>query len=108
MAEPRVQTLTILSGAADSGVLELADQGAKRVMAVWIFAPLTLPETITVEVAPRGSSVWRGLQSGGNDVTVVAGKVTAITQVASSRLRIHSSSNVGADRVFAIEAGALT
>lgn len=107
MAEPRAQTLTITSGTDASPAMDLGGQAARRIFALLIMAPLTLPDTVTVQVAPRGSSTWRTLQSNGNDVTLAAAKATPITSISSSQLRLKASANVAADRVFDIEAGAL-
>ena len=70
-----------------------------------IFAPATLPETVTVEVAPGPSpqaADFRALQSDGADITLTAGKATVITAVAFQSLRLVADAGVGADRTFQV------
>lgn len=94
-----VQTVTILSGATESNGLVLGG----FLKACSVFAPSTLPETVSVQLEPTRDGVeWRTLQSGGTDVTIPAGKVAMILEGAFKKLRLLSGAAVGADRVFQV------
>jgi len=69
-----------------------------------LYCPDTLPETITIEVAPTespGAGDWKDLTDEQEDDRVaVAGKAIPIPMVGFLALRVVSSGNVVADRTF--------
>jgi hypothetical protein len=66
---------------------------------VTITAPAALTGTVTVEISPDGT-VWSTLQTAGADVTIVAGKSTALPPFTARDLRLKSGSAEGANRDF--------
>lgn len=106
-------TLTILSGAANSGnfdPLGIGSEGVRKVAAgsladLIIYAPATLTNTCNIQVAPNESPAagdWKDLYIAGNLVTVPAGGATSIPCAAFRAIRVHSAGNEGADRVFTL------
>lgn len=91
-------TLTIANGQTASGSIGQATIKAARGIA--IFAPSTLPETVYVTVSNDGGSTYQTLQSGGNDVTIGAGKALIIDSVAFNDLRLLAGGAVAASRAF--------
>lgn len=95
------KTLTILSGQnVSSDIIDMTRLGRRLKLSVTIFAPATLPETITLEVAPSVSGTFTGHTSGGGDIAVAAGKSLTVTDVVAGAIRLKSASNVAGDRVF--------
>lgn len=94
-----VQTLTIPSGQTNSNAVVIGGY----LQACTIFAPTTLPETITVQVEPTATGTdFKTLQSGGADITIGAGKAVMIIEGAFKQIRFVAGASVGADRVFTI------
>lgn len=92
-------TLTIASGQTESNAVEIG--GFLRSCA--IFAPMTLPETVTVKIEPTPTgTTFRTLLSGPDDVTVPAGKAVVITEIPFAQVKLVAGSAVGADRVFSV------
>lgn len=92
-----VQVLTIPNGNTVSNEVEIG--GWLRACSV--FAPTTLPETVSIQMEPtRDGATWRILQSGGADVTVPAGRVAIIMEGVYRKLRLSAATAVAADRVF--------
>lgn len=97
------KTITIASGQTVSAdVLNLAGLGARRKFSVQFYAPGTLPETITVQVAPSPTGTFAPLQSGGSDVTLTAGDATTVVDLVAGALRLVAGGAVGGDRVFTL------
>jgi hypothetical protein len=69
-----------------------------------IYAPATLPETVTVKVAGKDSETnvtnMKSLYVSGADITIPAGKAVVIPSSSFGSLALSSGSNVAADRVF--------
>lgn len=91
------KTLTIPNGGANSEELLLADF---HLVALMIMAPETLTEVVNIEVATKPSGTFRTLRSNGTAIALAADFADMITSLAGCILRLHSTSNVGADRVF--------
>lgn len=94
-------TVTILSGQTTHAGVVLDGY----LKALSIFAPGTLPETVTLQVAPgstSGASDFRALQSGGADITVPANKAVMVTEAAFRQIRLVAGAGVAADRTFTI------
>lgn len=100
MFVPNPTTLTIPNGAQASNELNLVGSMSRGVIAMEILAPLTLPETVSLQSSIASGGNFRTLQSGGVDITIAAGKVLQLTEVTSMILRLASATPVGADRVF--------
>ena len=89
----RGPTLTIANGATNSGAL---GNLLRKARALRIFAPATLPETITVFVSVNGVD-W--VSTG---TTLSAGEATLVEFPASQDMRLTAGAAVGADRVFEV------
>lgn len=93
------RTLTIESGQTLSNTLGRSE--LERVQDIGIFAPDTLPETVTVQVAAdEALTEWCDLQSAGADVVAAAGKCTVISHSPFFGLRLSAGAAVAADRAF--------
>jgi hypothetical protein len=103
MAEPRVQTLTIPNAGTTSNVVYLKDQGAWRSFNAMLYAPATLPETVTVEVSPD-DVVWDTLRASGSDITLAAGKADPLIGLTCYALRLKAGAAVAGARVFTFHA----
>ena len=101
----RSTTLTILSGATESEELNLADQGAIRVKSLTFWVG-TLPETVTVHLAPVLGGTYRALQSGGGDITLPASRATQVSSITAGALKLVAGGAVAADRVFTVKGAA--
>ncbi len=102
----RKTTLTILNGATESDVLDLTERSARPKADIFFFAPATLPETVTVQVAPDPGGTFIPLQSGGSNYTLPAAKATYITFVCGA-VKLVAGGPVGGDRVFTIRGAAV-
>ena len=98
-------TLTILNTATDSAAYTVQST-LGSISTITVFAPATLPETTTIQVAhidnPQAAD-WKTLtwQPGAVDIAFAAGKATNIPLVAGFRaMRIHATGAVAADRIF--------
>lgn len=97
--------MTILNAGTDStGYTVQSALGS--ITGTIVFAPATLPETVTVQIAhidnPQAAD-WKTLtwQPAAVDIAFVAGKAMNIPLVAGFRaLRLHATAPVAADRVF--------
>lgn len=98
----KLGTLTIPSGTTPSDSLDF--RGWRSAAAyLTIFGPDTLPEVVKVQVSIDGST-WTDLQSSGADITVPAASSVVIKSMGYQYLRLASTTNVGADRTFSINA----
>ncbi len=97
--------LTILSGQTTA---EMSFSGGLPIRNGFIIsAPTTLPETVTVWVAVRGTAGaldWKVLRAGGADVTVTADRANFIAAHGFMGIRLVAGVAVGADRVFNLSA----
>lgn len=99
----KLPTMTIANGTSTSDITIDFTKVFRRVRSIVIYAPATLPETVTVEVAENDSGTFKPLQSNGTDVTLTAGKATPITNIGFGSMKLVSTSgNVAVDRVFTI------
>jgi hypothetical protein len=94
-------TLTIANGETNSSELRVSQRTALA-----IFSPGTLPETVTIEVAPVLGGTFVPLQSAGADITIPAGKATEITLLHAGALRLTAGEAVGGARAFRVQGGA--
>lgn len=100
-------TLTIANGQTLSNELK-GTEGRVALGALsdaTIYAPGTLPETVTVQVAPTDTPAggdYLALQVAGADVTVPAAKAKQIASGlgGAKALRLSAGGAVGADRIF--------
>ncbi len=106
MSDPRIATLTIPSGQTESNVLDLRGANTLRPWYGTLYAPATLPETVTVHVADRTGAFGTLQSPPATDITIPAGKRIAIGPITASRLKLVASAGVAADRVFTWEATA--
>lgn len=90
-------TLTIASATTDSLALELR---RRPITALAIYAPATLPETVTVQVSPDGTNWATHPVTAG----IGAANVIIIEPIAFSWLRLHAGVAAAADRTFVLEA----
>lgn len=90
-------TLVIASGQTDSPLLAM---NRRPVVAIAIYAPATLPETITIQISPDGVA-WNT-----HPVTagLGAGNLVVIDPFIGYALRIHASAAVAANRSFVVQA----
>lgn len=103
----RKTTLTILIGQTASEELDLTDGlGVRRVKSITFFSPATLPETVTVHVAPQAGGTYQALQSGGTDFTLPANKATLLTGFTVGALKLVASVAVASGRVFTLRGAA--
>lgn len=68
-----------------------------------IYSPATLPETVSVQIAPieaPGAGDWSVVYVGGSDVTLPAGRAIVVPVGAAAALRLLAGAAVGADRTF--------
>lgn len=94
-----VRTLTILNGQTTSASIEIGG----FLKSCTIYAPATLPETVTVQIEPtKTGTAFCTLLSGASDITVPAGKAVIIMETPFAQLRVVAGANVGADRVFQV------
>src|SRR5690348_15061792 len=91
-------TLLIANGTADSAVQDPLP--VAPAMSILLMAPGTLPETVKVQVCATRGGTYVDLQTNGSDVVMAAGKGTQITVLSGCFWKLHSGSNVGADRTF--------
>lgn len=95
------RVLTIAIGTTTSNTI--GRDVLERAMDLGIFAPNTLPETVTVEVAAdEALTEWRDLQSAGADVVLTAGKCTVVPESPFFGLRLSAGVAVAAERTFTI------
>lgn len=94
-----VHVLTIPSGQTASNAVVIG--GWLR--ACSIFAPGTLPETVTVQIEPTATGTdFKTLRSGAADVEVPAGKAVIIMEGVYKQIRLLAGGAVAADRVFSV------
>ena len=101
-----VETLTILNG---TQVVELKGNQAKKVFgqatSITIFAPATLPETVTVLIAGvKAPASTDYTNVGASAVTIAAGMSYTLPTTAFAALKLSAGAAVGADRVFKLVA----
>lgn len=105
MAVVQLPRLIIPSGSAVSNALGEIYLRASRVLT--IYAPATLPESITIEITPvfdPESGDWKTLVSVDDPIVIAANTAVVITDIAALGLRLRSDGNVGGERVFRIAA----
>jgi hypothetical protein len=90
-------TLTIASGGTASGELRVMQP-----MALTIYAPATLPETVTVRVAPALGGTFTDFQDGGSDVTIPAGGSVVVQILHAGALKLEAGGAAAADRAFRV------
>ena len=103
-----VTSFVIESGQTESNTLTATD--FRDADSLSIFAPTTLPETVTLQAAPNSSPVaadWVDVDRGG-DVTMVAGAVKTIELPAFMALRLRAGVAVAATRTFPVNKGFAT
>jgi hypothetical protein len=96
--------LVILNTATDSNLL-INRVGFGNLVDFIVYAPATLPETVTVYVSNVRATAWsqmRQLIVNGSAVTVAAGKAVQVPVAAFKTLGLKSASAVGADRTFPV------
>lgn len=101
-----LKDLTILNGQTTGTVVG----GFEDAEALCIWAPAALTGTITIQVAAdreaseggSTSQTWGTMQSGGSDITLPAGKVLTLTDIAFRQMRLISGSAEGSDRTFKV------
>jgi hypothetical protein len=96
-------TLTIPSGGANSP--ELTASASFDLLALMVAAPAGLVETVTLQIGDKPGGTFYDIRSNGTDINFAAGKADMLTVIPGSILRMHSSGNVAADRVFRLWAG---
>lgn len=99
----RAGNLTIALGQTESNAL--GPEALRLAKSLALFAPATMPETVTVQAAPSDAPAagdWRVLQSAGADIVLTAGKATVISDVPIGALRVVASVGVAAQRVIAV------
>lgn len=96
-------TITIANGQTDSPEFDLQSVFPCSKLTLTFFPPGTLPESVTVKVAPVLGGTYVPLQSGGSNYTVPAAKASMVPVVAAG-LKLSAGSAVGADRVFTVMA----
>lgn len=101
-------TMTIPSGSSVSNVLSAWNTfgGSAGLM---IYSPASLPETVNIEVSPDTANVptsWFDIQDGDPVADLVvpgAGKALFFERlVLANHIRLVSTTNVGADRIFQV------
>ncbi len=92
-------TLTIPSGQTVSNAAHLDAGPALHALAIQ--APATLPETVTLAASHDGTT-FADAQSAASDITIPANRVTVLTAIPYSRIRLRAGSAVAADRVFVV------
>jgi hypothetical protein len=101
MSDSRWATITIMSGTDASEALTLHDNAVYRSFAVYLYSPMALPESVTVEVTPAlDDPDFRTLQTGGQDFVLPAGKCTYLLEMIAAKVRLKADTNVAGDRVF--------
>ena len=102
-----IGTLTIASGESESGWLTFKKVGFGQATDMILYGPAALTNTVTVEVShkevPSGGDA-RELSVQGAPLTVAAGAAEIIPSSAFASLRVNSSGNEGAARVFTLMA----
>jgi hypothetical protein len=73
------------------------------VSSIIIYGPGTLTGTARVQVSTDKGTTWMDKQSSGRDITIPADGSVTIRSVDRCYLRIASSANEGADRIFKIQ-----
>lgn len=99
-------TLTIDNGETTSNALEFNQ--LRFASDAVIYAPDTLPETVTVEVTDvrDGSDGWVEMtDEAGDPVQPAAGEAIPIPDINAMGLRLVSGSSVAADREFGVVLG---
>lgn len=104
----RSTTLTILNGQTASVELDLGENGVRRIKNLTFLNPVTLPETVVVQVAEVLGGTYHTLNDGlGADVTLLANKAQIQTKITAGALKLLATSGaVAADRVFTIRGAA--
>lgn len=97
----RKTTLTILSGQTESGVLDLAENGARRPKAIAISVPVLAAEVVNPQMEVGG--IYQIVQSGGSDIALTSERVTQLDLLTGSKLKLVATAGVGANRVFQLE-----
>lgn len=104
MSDFRDATLTILSGATESEVLDFGSV-MRGPVGLHIVAPATLPETVNMLTAKSGDGAVFGiLQSGGVDIALAAGRATQVTFLTARQMKLKATGAAAGDRVFQISA----
>ena len=106
MAGWRSGTLTIALAATESEELNLTMGGARWAKNLLFFNPTTLPETVTVHVAPEVGGTYQALSQAGSDVVLTAAKAQQIDGLVAGALKLVSGVGVAAERVFSFQGAA--
>lgn len=98
-------SLTIANGQTVSNTLDFAEGLNQYITEMVIYGPDTLPETVTVEVAPLGSTAYKPLQNMNlatpADYVITVGDAVQFP-VAFGRLRLVAGGPVGDERAFLV------
>lgn len=99
----------VANGATDSAaVVANSDNGFRDADALTFFAPTTLPETATLQVAQTvtpSAGDWVTLNDGTNDFGVAAAKARTLLGPTFLAFRIHLSVAAAAQRTFRVNKG---
>jgi hypothetical protein len=99
----RETTLTILSGATESEVLNLEEKNARRKKNFTFINPAALTGTVTVHLADKVGGTFRAYNDGfGNDIVLIANKAQLVNALGAGALKLVSGSAEAADRVFIV------
>ena len=97
----RTFLLTIPNGQTESNSHGVAETGYRSPINASIWAPVTLPETVNIEVAgPLGN--FGILQSNNVDIQLNARRVTPLTVLTVSEFRLLATAPVGDERIFEV------
>lgn len=95
MLDPNPATLTIPNAGTNSNVLNLGAKASRRLLALLITAPATLPETVNIEVSADGGVSYGVLVSGASDIVIGPGKAVMVTEIIATHLRLKSGATAG-------------
>lgn len=93
-------TLTIASGQTESDTIDLHGAGNIKPRAMHLYAPATLPETISLHTAPRATATFAPLMSNGTAIPVAAASNQIIYPFQAGAFKLVSGAAVAADRTF--------
>lgn len=98
--------ILLSAGAPTAPNMATTGDGFRDADSITIFAPDTLPETVTVHVDSAESAVnFNPLQRGGADVVIAAGKAVTIELISFKALRLISGVGTAATRTFKVIKG---
>lgn len=96
-------TLTIAQAATESDVLNVATIFPSARLALTILAPATMPETVTVHIAPVVGGTYVALENtAGNDLVLTAARGTPVEVNGAGALKLIAGVGVAAARSFTV------